>query len=73
VLLFVVVVLSVVVLTTGAGTMLRVVVVVCDCSDACGAGLTGTETEHPAALRLPTRKASATYSEALVLFFITSI
>lgn len=71
---FDVVVFSVVVFTTGAGTMLSVVVVVCDRSETCGAGSAGAEVAHPAAPRLPIRKVIATYAEvAFVLFFIASL
>jgi hypothetical protein len=74
VLLLLVVVLSVVELTSGACTLLWLVVVVCDRSDACGAGSAGTETAHPAALRPPIKRVRAPYAEiVVVLFFIASM
>jgi hypothetical protein len=66
---------TVVVFVVLTGTFWVVVVVVCDCSDACGATESaGNQIAHPAAPRMPIKEVRATYTAAVfILFFTASI
>ena len=69
-------VFTVVVFVVLTGTSwLVVVVVVCDCSDACGAtgSAAGTQIAHPAALRLPIRHMRAIYNAEMFILFFTDL
>ena len=68
------VVFTVVVFVVLTGTSwLVVVVVVCDCSDACGAtgSAAGTQIADPAVPRLPIKRLRAKYIAVVFIFFFT--